>query len=274
MNIRNYIVPENLWDLKCTYKMTPRCICIHNTANNASAENEAHYVHTNPAATSFHFAVDDTGAVQILPLDRNGWHAGDGADGKGNRYSIGIEICYSAGEKELFERSQENSAILCARLMHDFGWGLDLSRITKHEDYSKKHCPERTLDDYGWDYYLALVKEKYEELYPEDVPLTKEEKAEFDKLVKSVQELKSENETLKNSIDKLKEAVAPCITSVNWNAHVTDAMGGKEAVDMLNKLTKNGDFAGQSKGKYALSEQMVRMMLIFYRMLVRLGLYK
>ena len=30
--------------------------------------------------------------------------------------------------------------------------------LTKHQDYSGKHCPHRTLDDYGWDYFLNLVK--------------------------------------------------------------------------------------------------------------------
>lgn len=267
MNIRKYIVPEELWTLKCTYEMKPQYICIHNTANNASAKNEAHYVHINPEATSFHFAVDDSEAVQILPLYRNGWHAGDGTDGEGNRYSVGIEICYSTGERELFERSQENSAQLCAILMHDFGWGLDLSRVKKHEDYSKKHCPARTLDDYGWNYYLKLIKEKYEELYPEDIPLTKEEKAEFDRL-------KKQTASIEKQLEKMKELLGPCMSSVDTTADITDAMGGGEAADMLNELTKNGDFAGKSKDSYALSEQMVRVMLIFYRILDRLGLYK
>ncbi len=282
------LIPESLWNLKATYGMVPEKLCIHNTANDAPAENEARYVHNNPAATSYHFAVDDVQAVQIIPFDRNGWHAGDGSYGPGNRKSVGIEICYSLSGGKRFERAQENAAELCVRLMHEFGWGLDLSRITKHEDYANKHCPHRTLDDYGWDYYLALVKEKYEELYPEDIPMTTSEKKAFDALSKNVDALIKQNDTLqknltayakentqlKKDFENISKKIVPCITSVDWDAHITDAMGGKEAVAMLDKLRANGDFAGKDSAHFGLSEQMVRMMLIFYRILNRLGIYK
>lgn len=45
-------------------------------------------------SVSFHFAVDEREAVQILPLAIHGWHAGDGR-GPGNTESIGVEICRS-----------------------------------------------------------------------------------------------------------------------------------------------------------------------------------
>lgn len=274
VNIIKNIVSESLYPLKCTYKMNAEAICIHNTANDAPAEKEARYVHNNPDATSYHFAVDDKQAIQILPLDRNGWHAGDGALGVGNRKSIGIEICYSLSGGVRFERAQENAAELTAYLLNNYGWGMDASRITKHEDYAKKHCPHRTLDDYGWQYFIDLVKQKYDELYPEEIPMTSEEKARFDALEKRIELLENENAALSGSLEKLSGAVEPCITSVNWDAHITGAMGGKEAVAMINDLKAHGDFAGKDKGHYALSEQMVRLMLVFYRILKRLGLYQ
>lgn len=288
LRIIDNLIPSSLWSLKATFGMVPEKLCVHNTANDAPAVNEARYVHNNPDATSYHYAVDDTQAVQILPLDRNGWHAGDGSYGPGNRKSVGIEICYSLSGGKRFERAQENAAELCVRLMHEFGWGLDLNRITKHEDYANKHCPHRTLDDYGWDYYLALVKDKYEELYPEDIPMTKEEKAQLDALKKTVDDLKKkngelnenvtsltkQNTQLENNIATINKKIAPCITSADWYAQITDAMGGKEATAMLVDLKKNGDFHGKDSSHFGLSEQMVRIMLIFYRMLKRLGLYK
>lgn len=273
LTITKSILSESLWGLKCTFAMSPEKICIHNTANDASAYNEARYVANNPDAKSYHYAVDDIQAIQILPLDRNGWHAGDGSYGAGNRKSIGIEICYSESGGERFEKAQENAAELCAILMRDLGWGLDLGRITKHEDYSGKHCPHRTLDYYGWDYFLNLVKEKYE-ITEGDLPMTNEEKKAFDELVERVNKAENENAELKKSLENLKASVAPCITSVNWDAHITGAMGGKEAVAMLNDLKAHGDFHGKDEGHYGLSEQMVRLMLIFYRMLKRLGIYK
>lgn len=155
VTIRKVDCPANKISIKCPYVMTPTRIVIHNTANDAPAENEIAYMHRNNMETSFHFAVDDKEAVQGIELNRNAWHAGDG-NGKGNREGIAIEICYSKSGGQRFEAAQKNAAELTAKLLKDYGWGID--RVTKHEDYANKHCPHRTLDDYGWDYFLNLVK--------------------------------------------------------------------------------------------------------------------
>ena len=42
-----------------------------------------------------------------------------------------------------------------AYLLKKYGWGID--KVTKHQDYSKKYCPHRTLD-LGWQRFLGLVK--------------------------------------------------------------------------------------------------------------------
>ena len=154
--IRKIECPSDKVKIKCPYTMKPTRIVIHNTANDASAENEIKYMHSNNRETSFHFAVDEREIVQGIPLDRNAWHAGDG-NGKGNREGIAIEICYSKSGGERFEAAQRNAAELTAKLLKDYGWGID--RVTKHADYANKHCPHRTLDSYGWDYFLSLVNE-------------------------------------------------------------------------------------------------------------------
>ena len=147
--------PSDKVKIKCPYAMTPTRIVIHNTANDASAANEIAYMLSNNKETSFHFAVDDKEIVQGIELNRNAWHAGDG-NGKGNREGIAIEICYSKSGGERFEAAQKNAAELTAKLLADYDWGID--KVTKHADYANKHCPHRTLDDYGWDYFLNLVK--------------------------------------------------------------------------------------------------------------------
>ncbi|AME08046.1 hypothetical protein AUL54_17845 [Bacillus sp. SDLI1] len=43
-------------------------------------------------AVSRHFTVDDSVVYQHLPLDENGWHAGDGTNGTGNRKSTGLKF--------------------------------------------------------------------------------------------------------------------------------------------------------------------------------------
>lgn len=155
LNIIKIDCPKDKLSIKCPYAMKPTRIVIHNTANDASAENEIAYMHTNNNQTSFHFAVDDKKIIQGIELNRNAWHAGDD-NGKGNREGIAIEICYSKSGGQRFEAAQKNAAELTAKLLGDYGWGID--RVTKHEDYANKHCPHRTLDDYGWDYFLNLVK--------------------------------------------------------------------------------------------------------------------
>ena len=155
LNITQIPCPSRQLRLKCPYTMSPTRIVIHNTANDACARNEIAYMHRNSNETSFHFAVDDKEIVQGIALNRNAWHASDG-HGKGNMQGIAIEICYSKSGGKRFETAQKNAAELTAYLLKKYGWSID--RVTKHADYAKKHCPHRTLDEYGWDYFLKLVQ--------------------------------------------------------------------------------------------------------------------
>lgn len=156
VTIRKIDCPKDKYGIKCPYEMKPEFVVIHNTANNASAINEIAYMHRNNNEVSFHYAVDDKEIIQGLPLNRNSWNAGDGGNGKGNRKGISIEICYSKSGGKKFEIAQKNAAELTAKLLKDYGWGID--KVKKHQDFNGKHCPHRTLDDYGWDYFLNLVR--------------------------------------------------------------------------------------------------------------------
>lgn len=169
VTIRKIDCPANKISIKCPYAMTPTRIVIHNTANDASAENEIAYMHRNNMETSFHFAVDDKEAVQGIDLNHNAWHASDG-NGKGNREGIAIEICYSKSGGERWLKALDNAAELTAKLLKDYGWGID--RVTKHQDYGNhKHCPHRILDEYGWDNFLNLIKSKMgEPIQPKPQP--------------------------------------------------------------------------------------------------------
>ncbi|MFP3398696.1 N-acetylmuramoyl-L-alanine amidase, partial [Brevibacterium sp. SIMBA_078] len=75
--------------------MKPLYITVHNTANTAKGANaasHASFVKRSSTGVSWHYTVDDSVIYQHLPLNENGWHAGDGR-GTGNMKSIGIEIC-------------------------------------------------------------------------------------------------------------------------------------------------------------------------------------
>ena len=139
MNIVKDLVSSSKYNIKCPYSMTPKFIVIHNTANDAPAKNEISYMKSNNNEVSFHFAVDDVEARQGLPLDRNGWHAGDGGNGQGNRYGIAIEICYSKSGGDKFTKAEKNAAKLAAQLMHERGW--DISHLKKTSRFLKQILP-------------------------------------------------------------------------------------------------------------------------------------
>lgn len=153
--IKQMLVSADKYSVKCPYSMTPEGITIHNTANNASAENEIKYMIGNNKQVSYHYAVDDKEIIQGILENRNAWHAGDG-NGNGNRKTISIEICYSTGDKAKFEKAQENTAEFVAYKLKEYGWDVD--RVYTHKHWSGKHCPHRTLDEYGWEYFINLVK--------------------------------------------------------------------------------------------------------------------
>ena len=156
VNIIKQIVPESKYGIKCPYKMTPTRIVVHNTANDATARNEIAYMTNNNNETSFHYAVDDKEIVQGIEENRNGWHASDG-NGKGNREGIAIEICYSKSGGDRFIKAEQNAVDLIVYLLKKYNWGID--RVTKHQDYTNKYCPHRTLD-MGWDRFLNMIKAK------------------------------------------------------------------------------------------------------------------
>ena len=148
-------IDKSKYSLKCPYAMAPARIVVHNTGNDASAKNEIAYMKRNDLEVSYHFAIDDIEVRQGIPLNRNAFHAGDGSKGKGNREGIGIEICYSKSGGDRFRVAEENAAEFIAGLLMERGWGID--KVTKHQDYSGKYCPERTLN-LGWDRFVKKVQ--------------------------------------------------------------------------------------------------------------------
>jgi N-acetylmuramoyl-L-alanine amidase CwlA len=159
MKIVQNLVPESKYSIKCPYSMKPTRIVVHNTANDAPAKNEIAYMIRNNNQVSFHYAVDDVEVVQGIPENRNAWHSGDGS-GKGNREGIAIEICYSKSGGAKFNKAEENAVELIVDILKRYGWGID--KVTKHQDYSGKYCPHRTLD-MGWDRFIKMISAKLNE---------------------------------------------------------------------------------------------------------------
>ncbi|WP_267377999.1 N-acetylmuramoyl-L-alanine amidase [Bacillus sp. GM_Baccil_2] len=145
MDIKQMLVPQSRYDVLCPYEMNPTEITFHNTYNDAPAINERNNVANNSTGTSFHIAVDDKEAIQLIPFNRNAWHAGDGASGRGNRHSIGVEVCYSLSGGDRYRKAELNAIKVIRQLMDQFN--IPIERVKTHQERNGKYCPHRMLDE-------------------------------------------------------------------------------------------------------------------------------
>ncbi|OLP64883.1 N-acetylmuramoyl-L-alanine amidase XlyA precursor [Bacillus pumilus] len=144
------------------YAMTPLYVTVHNTANTskgANAKNHAAYVKRATTEVSWHFTVDDHEIYQHLPVNENGWHAGDG-HGDGNRKSIGIEICEN--EDGDFQQAVKHAQWLIQKLLR--AHHIPLSNVVTHQHWSGKVCPRLLLST--WDQFKKGIESADE---PNDV---------------------------------------------------------------------------------------------------------
>lgn len=154
-------MPSSKRNLKQPHSLIASYITIHNTNNSAPASNEVSYMQGNSLQTGFHVAIDEAYVIKCADFNRNAWHAGDGANGLGNRKSIGIEICRSTGDINLFKKAEQNCAEYVAKLLKEYGWGID--RVKRHKDWSGKYCPHKTMD-LGWQRFLDMIQAELNKL--------------------------------------------------------------------------------------------------------------
>ena len=166
--IVNLWTPSSKYGIKAPYAMNPNTITVHNTANTASARNEVNYMRNNNNQTSYHVAVDDKEVVQTIPFNRNAWHAGDGANGAGNRRSIGIEICYSMDNgysgaySARHRQAEDNAALYIAHVLKQYGWGVN--RLRQHYNWTRKDCPHKMRAHNGWNAFKRKVQNHLDKL--------------------------------------------------------------------------------------------------------------
>lgn len=131
-------------------KMIPKYLMIHTTNNfrtSATAEMHRRYLNTTQAYVSFHLVTDQTETIELIPLDEQAYHAGDGA-GPFNTTAIGHEICVNALTQEgrldpvTYRHAVEASAqVMC---LYDV-------ELVQHRDVpsrATKNCPHENVLDF------------------------------------------------------------------------------------------------------------------------------
>ncbi|KFN04377.1 N-acetylmuramoyl-L-alanine amidase [Bacillus clarus] len=171
--LKEMIVPKGNDSIRPGYAMNPKYITIHETDNysvGANAKNHAQYLYNQATGTtdrsaSWHFTVDDKEIYQHLPLDENGWHAGDGTNGTGNRESIAIEI--AVNQDGDYNKAVENARKLAAYLMGELN--IPLENVRKHQFWSGKNCPAIMIKNNAWDAFLQGTKGYYDAHHKDDI---------------------------------------------------------------------------------------------------------
>ena len=129
----------------------------HSTGNiQATASDEAHskwmqnVENADRLYVSAHIFIDEDSISQVLPLNEEGYHAGDGKNGPGNTHTIAVENC----ENGNLEKTERNAKIFIASLLIAKG-GI----VYKHQDWNGKYCPRTILRDGRWEAYVNEINE-------------------------------------------------------------------------------------------------------------------
>ncbi|PGZ57831.1 N-acetylmuramoyl-L-alanine amidase [Bacillus cereus] len=157
---KQWIVPKGNSNIRPGYYMKPTSITIHETDNpsvGAGARNHAQYLYNQAVGAtdrraSWHYTVDDKEIYQHLPINENGWHAGDG-NGAGNRQSIAIEIAVNKDGD--YDKAVENAQKLVSHLMKQTG--ISSGNIVKHQKWSGKNCPSIMISRGAWGSFVEGV---------------------------------------------------------------------------------------------------------------------
>ena len=174
VSFRQKLVGAWNYGAKCPYAMDADSVTIHETDNNAPANNEVSYMIGNTDQVSYHVAIDEKEAVQGIPFNRNSWNAGDGGSGHGNRKSISFEICRNYNQSqgtnitgtqlEQYKKAKANAIKVIAQIMLEQGIPADTSTVKSHYDRSGKNCPSKMRNDGQWIAFRDAVIKEYNRL--------------------------------------------------------------------------------------------------------------
>lgn len=146
---------------------TVNYIVMHYTGNSKdNAKNNANYFATGSRKASAHFFVDDTNIYQSVELRDIAWHCGTSGSyyhkACRNSNAFGIEMCCTAGNYKVSQKTIENGAYLCAYLCKRLGISADQvdTYVLRHYDVTHKSCPAQMAGSSNeeWKAFKEAVK--------------------------------------------------------------------------------------------------------------------
>lgn len=210
-------------------------ICLHFTANNGdTAKNNADYFAREVVKASAHYFVDPNGVVQSVKDSDTAWHCGRERGGSyyndcRNANSIGIEMCsvIRNGVYVIPEETMKRAAKLTRELMAKYH--VPVSRVCRHYDVTHKDCPEPWVRN-------PRLWQKFKDMLTEEV----EDMTEAQTRAIAKQEIKSAAEKVYNRPKDCPQ----------W------------AQETVQKLVNKGFLQGDENGNLALTESLMRILVI------------
>ena len=163
LNLHVALIPKGKYGRRLHRPMRPTYITVHSTATYPSFADADHFARALSRGylkasnnllgyLTWHFTVDESSVYQHLPLNERGEHAD--YEGKGNKKSIGIEMCENRGNSR--SRTIERTARLVAILMKQRN--IPISRVVPHyhweriqprtgKNIGRKSCPHFLMDN-------------------------------------------------------------------------------------------------------------------------------
>ena len=144
---------------------SPSYVVVHYTGNiKDCARNNATYFSRGGRNASAHFFVDDAEIYQSVAIKDMAWHCGAKTyfhETCRNANSIGVEMCCTAGNYRISDKTMENAAQLVAMLCRMCGITYDSVDIgvLRHYDVTHKKCPAQMVNSPNeWTEFKAKVK--------------------------------------------------------------------------------------------------------------------
>lgn len=141
-------------------------VVMHYTGNaRDTAKANASYFTGGNRQASAHFFVDDSEIYQSVEMRDKAWHCGTSGkyyNGCRNANSIGIEMCCTAGNYRISDKTKTNAVYLCAYLCKLIGVTASQvdTFVVRHYDVTRKQCPAQMAgsNNAEWIAFKASVK--------------------------------------------------------------------------------------------------------------------